>query len=47
MDCSQLYDKVEQSVVQVVQLDAANNIVSSAIGEIMGDGSLVITCSHC
>lgn len=47
MDYSQLYDKVEQSVVQVVQLDAANNIVSSASGGIVGDGSLVITCSHC
>lgn len=47
MDYSYVYEMVEQSVVQVVQLNCKNQIISRASGFIVGDGRLVLTCSHC
>ena len=47
MDYSQVYDKVEQSVLQIVQLDGKSEMISRASGCIVGNGHFVLTCSHC
>lgn len=47
MDYSVLFKKVALSIVNVIQLDTHNNIVSHSSGVIIGDGSKVLTCSHC
>ena len=47
MDYSQVYDKVEQSVLQIVQLDGKSEMISGASGCIVGNGHFVLTCSHC
>ena len=47
MDYSQVYDRVEQSVLQIVQLDGKSEMISRASGCIVGNGHFVLTCSHC
>lgn len=47
MDYSNVYKKVQKAIVNVVQLQNQTNIVSTATGTIIGDGTLVLTCSHC
>lgn len=47
MDFSKLYKQTENSIVNVVQLDSQNNILSTATGTIIDDGKKVLTCSHC
>ena len=47
MDFSNIYKKVSSSVVNIIQVDSSKNYQSFATGVIVGDGSKVLTCSHC
>lgn len=46
MDYSSVYKKVEKSIVNVIQL-SGTSAVSTSTGTIIGDGTYVLTCSHC
>ncbi len=46
MDYSSVYKKVEKSIVNIIQL-SGSTAVSTATGTIIGDGTYVLTCSHC
>lgn len=46
MDYSSVYKKVEKSIVNVIQ-NNNGNVASTATGTIIGDGTYVLTCSHC
>lgn len=47
MDFSSLYSSVERTVVQVLSLNTANQIISTGTGVIINSGSHVLTCNHC
>lgn len=46
MDYSSVYKKVEKSIVNVIQLSGSSAVYTST-GTIIGDGTYVLTCSHC
>ena len=46
MDYASVYKKVEKSIVNVIQL-SGTSAVSTSTGTIIGDGTYVLTCSHC
>lgn len=46
MSLTQQYQKVKNSVVQVLALNG-NNIISSGSGSVIGKGFHVLTCAHC
>ena len=47
MDYSNLYKKVRDSIVNVIQVDSNRKAVSTATGSIIDQGYNVLTCSHC
>lgn len=47
MDYSNVYKKIDSSVVNIIQLDSNKTCQGSASGVLIGDGSKVLTCSHC
>lgn len=47
MDYSNVYKKVASSVVNVIQVNPDNSCRDFATGVLIGDGSKVLTCSHC
>lgn len=47
MDYSNVYKKVASSVVNVIQVNSDNSCRDFATGVLIGDGSKVLTCSHC
>ncbi|MBE6916088.1 MAG: trypsin-like peptidase domain-containing protein [Ruminococcaceae bacterium] len=47
MDYSNLYKKVKDSIVNIIQVDSNRSVVSTATGSIIGHGCDVLTCSHC
>lgn len=47
MDYSNVYKKVAPSVVNVIQVNADSTCRDFATGVLIGDGSKVLTCSHC
>lgn len=47
MDYSKIYKRIADSIVNVIQYDKRNNLISTASGVIIDDGSKVLTCSHC
>ena len=47
MDFSTAFQKVEESVVQVLAMDVKRKILSSGSGTIISPGNLVLTCAHC
>lgn len=49
MDFSKQFDKIKGSVVNICVLNNAEDkkIISSGSGVIIGDGTKIITCSHC
>lgn len=47
MDYSKVYKKVASSVVNVIQVNPDNTCRDFATGVLIGDGSKVLTCSHC
>ena len=49
MDFSEQFDKIKDSVVNICVLNSAEEkkILSSGSGVIIGDGTKIITCSHC
>lgn len=46
MDYSNVYKKVEKSIVNIIQLNGTA-VVSTGTGTIIGNGTCVLTCSHC
>ena len=47
MDYSNVYKKVAESVVNVIQVNSDRTCRDFATGVLIGDGSKVLTCSHC
>ena len=47
MDYSNVYKKVAASVVNVIQVNSDRTCRDFATGVLIGDGSKVLTCSHC
>ncbi|KGR80069.1 S1 family peptidase [Ureibacillus manganicus] len=49
MDFSKQFDKIKDSVVNICVLNNAEEkkIISSGSGVLIGDGTKIITCSHC
>ena len=47
MDFSNVYQQVSSSVVNVIQVNPDNTWHDFATGVLIGDGSKVLTCSHC
>lgn len=46
MPLTNVYQKVKDSVVQVLALNG-QNIISSGTGSVIDDGKIVLTCAHC
>lgn len=47
MDYAAVYKKVEQSVVNVIQVNPDRTCRDFGTGVLIGDGSKVLTCAHC
>lgn len=47
MDFSTAFERIRNSVVNVLALNAQSQSVSSGSGVIIGTGNLVLTCAHC
>jgi len=47
MDFSDGFKKIENSVVNILAIDAGNNVISSGTGVLINDGTMAITCAHC
>jgi len=47
VDFSAAFQNIQGSVVNVLALDAQNNVLSSGSGTVIGIGDLVLTCAHC
>lgn len=47
MDYSEVYEKVASQVKQIVILNQSNQILSSGTAFVVGDGTQLLTCSHC
>lgn len=47
MDFSNIYKQIKDSIVNVIVVNSANTVISTGTGVLVGDGSKILTCSHC